>query len=326
MTWLPYGVTLQTKLSRVTFPPQQDSCVPIPPDDFWGLAGNVSCDFPQQALAKMMSYRLASDAFIDVRTLVNGLVLKTSEQSAMMSGIVSGADTWASIAWNISCGFLRAHPARWTSLIKNTVPPTPPPAPHILKPQPGLLAGIYCCVLTVLVLGLLLHALLIRYQQRPEIKGSSVQYCHVMSAGSLAAGIAIMMAPNVGSNDAACALIPIFLSLGFNLIYGSAFPKTYRIYKVHYQCSLNNHSEPHSLIRLDNFDIHPQISYVYSCYCCFHFLTDILSEVDASTTLESHPVVLLDRTQQLGCGSVHHLGEHRYVQSAPSAAQRIDPQ
>jgi gamma-aminobutyric acid type B receptor len=89
----------------------------------------------------------------------------------------------------------------------------------------------------VLALSLVLHALLFRFRARPEVKGSSVAYCHVMATGPVLACVAVMLIAQFehasdANGDGICAAAPILFSLGFNFIFGSAFLKTYRIHKI----------------------------------------------------------------------------------------------
>jgi hypothetical protein len=222
LSWLPYGLPAQISLSRVSFPPFHHGCLSPSVGDFYGLSGaNVKCDFEFTFMGKGRGVRLSDDAWVDVRKIIDGLVLKTEEQSEMIKEIVTEQDTWPLVTWNKACNWLKAHPSRWTGLVQNTLPP---PAVALT----GLVRGIAAFVL---FLALVLHALLVKYRSRPEIKGSSVAYCHVMATGPVLASIGVLLIAELGSaqgGEGVCAAAPVLFSIGFNLIFGSAFLKTYR--------------------------------------------------------------------------------------------------
>jgi hypothetical protein len=104
LAWLPYNITLQTHLSRVTFPPFKTGCGAITPGDFYGDTGQAKCDFPLAAIGKGgESSRLAQRGWEDACALVDGLVLKSDEQTDLMVDIVTEQDTWPTITWTKAC-------------------------------------------------------------------------------------------------------------------------------------------------------------------------------------------------------------------------------
>jgi len=235
MSWLPYGLTEQIKLSRVAFPPQGGAnCRLFPADDFYGTTGDVFCDFTLAPVMKGLGFRLALPAYSNVLSLLQGLSYKTVDQSNLIADIVTGQSTWPAIVWDKACTFLKANPTRWQGLIENSLPPAPPQPPRTETPSPALTGAVRAVSALVLALTLCLHCLLQKYRSRPEIKGSSVAYCHVMVTGPVLASIGLLLIPELSSPGGAgvCQALPPLFSIGFNLIFGSAFLKTFRIYKI----------------------------------------------------------------------------------------------
>ncbi len=232
MSWLPYGITLQTSLARVAFPPFHAGCVSSLAADFYGVSAHVTCDFELTPLKKVSGFRLSAPAWSDVKRIIDGLVLKTEEQSELIKDIVTEQDTWPNITWNKACNWLKQHPNRWTGLVQNTLPPPPP---YTSTPGVALTGAVRGIAALVLFLALILHALLVKYRSRSEIKGFSVAYCHVMATGPVLASIGVLLIPELGSvgGEGVCAAAPVLFSIGFNLIFGSAFLKTYRYKRAH---------------------------------------------------------------------------------------------
>jgi hypothetical protein len=105
------------------------------------------------------------------------------------------------------------------------------PAPTTDIPSAALAGVVRAVTAWVLLLSLILHALLMHHRSRPQIKGSSVPYCHAMATGPLLISIAVMLIPeltNEISGGGVCAALPVLFSMGFNLIFGSAFLRSYR--------------------------------------------------------------------------------------------------
>jgi 2',3'-cyclic-nucleotide 2'-phosphodiesterase (5'-nucleotidase family)/uncharacterized membrane protein len=118
-----------------------------------------------------------------------------------------------------------------TTVVDLAPPPPPPLERNLLRTGDGLRWGMLAVTLALTIIPLVISFFFFKHRLHAVVVASSEPFVHIILYGAIIT-YAGLIAFQVGFNNVGCMVFPWLSSVGFAIMYGALFAKTFRIWTV----------------------------------------------------------------------------------------------